>query len=112
MRQAADLPYNLKEARKLWDDFIMCRNHYWPAEVTFKPQGNELYYRFQREMDVIALYESISDEVRELQEYYERKSERRIGSLLNFLTFVGTICSHRVCCLRGWGVRAYPQNPH
>lgn len=89
LRYAKDLHRNLKEARSLWDAFVMFRNHYWFAEVSFKPQGNELYRRYQSGLEVLALYEAISEEVRELQEYYERKSERRIGTLLNFLAFVG-----------------------
>jgi len=89
LRHAKDLHRNLKEARSLWDAFIMFHNHYWFVEATFRPQGNELYRRFQMGLGVEALFESIGNEVRELQEYYERKSERRISALLNFLTFVG-----------------------
>ncbi|MFN3422030.1 MAG: hypothetical protein ACK40X_09940, partial [Armatimonadota bacterium] len=89
LRHAKDLHRNLKEARALWDAFIMFVNHYWFAEVSFKPQGNELYRKFQRGLGALPLYESVGQEVRDLQEYYERKAERRISTLLNFLTFVG-----------------------
>jgi len=89
LRQAKDLHRNLKEARALWDAFTMFRNHYWFAEVSFKPQGNEIYRRFQSGLEILPLYEAISDEAKELKEYYEQKSERHISILLNFLTFVG-----------------------
>jgi hypothetical protein len=80
MRRGADLHRNLGEARSLWDAFVMFRNHYWFAEVTLKPQGTELYRRFQVGLDVISLYEAVSDEVHALQEYYERQAERNIDA--------------------------------
>lgn len=85
MRRGDDLYLNLAEARKMWDDFVMFRNHYWFAEVTLKPQGTELYKRFQRGLDVLPLYESVGHEVRQLQEYYERKAEHEIEAKTNQL---------------------------
>jgi hypothetical protein len=78
MRRDRDLHRNLREARALSDAFVMFRNHYWVAEVTLKLQGAELYRRFQRGLDAFSLYEAVSDEVRELQEYYERQVARNI----------------------------------
>jgi hypothetical protein len=82
MRRGANLHRNLREARSLWDAFVMFRNHYWFAEVTLRPQGTELYRRFQQGLDVFSLYEAISNEVRELQEYYEHKVERRVAAAM------------------------------
>jgi hypothetical protein len=45
-----------------------------------RPQGTELHRRFQRGLEVLSLYESISDEVSELQEYYERQAQRNIDA--------------------------------
>lgn len=89
MRHSEDLYRNLEEARAMVDSFVKFRNHYWFANVTFKPQGTTIYQQFQRGLDVKSLYESVSKEVSELQEYYERKAERRRETLLFFLTFVG-----------------------
>jgi magnesium-transporting ATPase (P-type) len=65
------------------------QNHYWFTEVTRKPQGVEIYHRFQEGLGAVPLYEELQTEVRELRDHYERKFERQISSLLNFLTFVG-----------------------
>ena len=89
MRQNDDLYRNLEEARAMVDSFVEFRNHYWFANVTFKPQGTTIYQQFQRGLNVESLYESVSHEVNELQEYYERKADRRREALLFFLTFVG-----------------------
>jgi hypothetical protein len=78
MRRDRDLHRNLSDARALSDAFVMFRNHYWFAEVTLKPQGAELYRRFQRGLDALSLYESVRDEVHELQDYYERQVARNI----------------------------------
>jgi hypothetical protein len=89
MRQGATLHHNLREARALSTAFVMFRNHYWFAQVTLKPQGSELYRRFQQGLDICPLYEAISGEVRGLQEFYEGKAQRRIRALLDVLAFVG-----------------------
>ena len=68
MRHSEDLYRNLKEARSMVDSFVKFRNHYWFANVTFKPQGTTIYQQFQRGLDVKSLYESVSKEVNELQE--------------------------------------------
>jgi hypothetical protein len=78
LRRSDDLYQNLHEARGLWDLFMMFRNHYWFTEVTFKPQGTELYRRFQQGLNVLPLYDSVSNGVRELQEYYELKAEHEV----------------------------------
>ncbi|MCS7263782.1 MAG: hypothetical protein NZ805_02995 [Armatimonadetes bacterium] len=77
LRQAKYLHLNLKEAREIWDSFMMFRNHYWFAEVSFKPQGNEIYRRYQSGLEILPLYQVISDEVKELREHYERKFEQK-----------------------------------
>lgn len=89
MRFSGDLHTNVKEARRLWDKFITFRNMYWLYEVNRKPQGTFLYHAYQRGLEVLPLYHSVSTEVESLQEYYERKVERNINRLLSFLTFVG-----------------------
>lgn len=89
MRQSEDLYHNLEEARSMVDSFVKFRNHYWFANVTFKPQGTTIYQQFQRGLDVKSLYESVSKEIAELQEYYEKRADRRRETLLFFLTFVG-----------------------
>jgi len=89
VRRETNLARNLDEARRLWDAFMQFQNQYWFTEVTRKPQGMELYRRYQEGVGVLPLYEEIKDEVRELRDHYERKFERGIHTLLNFLTFVG-----------------------
>jgi hypothetical protein len=89
VRRETNLAHNLKEARRLWDGFMQFQNKYWFTEVTRKPQGMELYRRYQAGVGVLPLYEEIKDEVRELRDHYERKFERGIHTLLNVLTFVG-----------------------
>lgn len=89
MRKGADLHKELEDARGLWDKFTMFRNHYWFAEVTFKPQGRELYSRYQHALGTPKIFEHIRREMEDLQEYYERKAERHIEGVLNFLAIVG-----------------------
>jgi hypothetical protein len=89
MRHGRDLHRNLDEARALWNAFVTFRNHYWLPEASARVQGNELYRRFQQGLDVRSLYESVGDHVRDLQEYYEAKAERRTRSLLDFIAFFG-----------------------
>jgi Mg2+ and Co2+ transporter CorA len=69
----------------------MFRNHYWFTEVTFRPQGMTLYKQFQRGLGSLALYESLSSEVQELQAYYEQKVERQTNTMLNFITIIGLL---------------------
>lgn len=89
MQRGADLHRNLAEARAQWDAFTAFRNHYWFAEVTAKPQGIELYKRFHKGMMIQTLYQCISDEMIQLQEYYERKTQRRTDVILFFLAAIG-----------------------
>jgi hypothetical protein len=76
IRSSDDLYENLHQARELWNAFTMFRNHYWYSEVTFKPQGTELYKSFQRGLNAFALYDSVNNEVRGLQEYYEHRADQ------------------------------------
>jgi hypothetical protein len=89
MRRTNERHRNLKDARALWREFMEFQNRYWFVEATFKPQGTELYRRFQHALDVPMLYESVSEEVHELQQYYEEKADRRINTLLNIISFIG-----------------------
>lgn len=85
MRRGAELHQNLKDARSIWDEFTMFRNHYWFSEITFKSQGTEIYRKFQDGLDVLSLYDSVSREVRELQEYYEHKASLERDEAINRL---------------------------
>ena len=89
VRRDTLLHHNLNKAQSMWDDFMRFRNHYWFEEVTSKPQGIELYHRFQKALFVVPLYETVSKEVRDLQEYYGGKATRRVTALLSFLTVIG-----------------------
>lgn len=77
-----------RRSEVLWDDFIAFQNHYWYSEVTPLDQGKLLYSKFQKGLDALPLYEQMKDEVRQLQQYYEHRAERRVQGLLNFLTFI------------------------
>jgi hypothetical protein len=57
IRREVNLSQNLREARRLWDAFMMFENHYWFNEVTHKPLGTELYRRYQHGLSVLLLYE-------------------------------------------------------
>jgi hypothetical protein len=88
MTRAANLHREIEDAHDMWDKFIIFRNHYWLAEVTFKPQGIELYHRYRRALGVPETFEHFRREMKDLQQYYERKSDQRIESLLNFIALV------------------------
>jgi len=90
-RRRTSLHDNLVDARALSRDFAMFRNHYWYAEVTLKAQGARIYERFQHGLGVSPLYLTISDEVRQLQEYYEAWAQRRTNTLLTFITIAGLL---------------------
>lgn len=85
-RSTTDLYGNLQDARRLWHEFILFRNHYWFSEVTRGFQGTELYRRFQEGQNLRALYDEVSGEVTLLQEFFEQAAQRRINGLLNVLT--------------------------
>ncbi|MEW6574451.1 MAG: hypothetical protein AB1374_12565 [Bacillota bacterium] len=89
MRERGYLHRNLRAAKSRQDEFMQFRNHYWFEQVTFKPQGIELYRRFQLGLEILLLYEAVSSELKDLSEHYERKMEMRTGKLINFLTCVG-----------------------
>jgi hypothetical protein len=88
-RKEEDLGANLREVRRLWDQFVTFQNLYWYHEVTRKPQGGALYRRFQQGLEVLPLYEEAMEHSRELKAYYEGKAQRRTSSLLFFLTIIG-----------------------
>lgn len=87
MRKGAYVAQHLHEVRRLMDRFMDFRNKYWFNEVTRKPLGGELYRKFQEGLESTSLYEMVSAQVKDLKEYYEERRQRRIGALLNFLTF-------------------------
>jgi len=89
VRKEDDLAANLRDVRRLWDEFVVFQNLYWYQEVTRKPQGTALYRRFQQGLDVLPHYEEAVEQSRELKAYYEGKAQRRTNSLLLFLTIIG-----------------------
>jgi Mg2+ and Co2+ transporter CorA len=88
MRKSAQAQRNLREVRSLMASFMRFRNMYWFSEVTRKPLGGELYRKFQNGLEVPALYDLVSNEVKDLKEYYEQQHEQRMSTLLAILTFV------------------------
>lgn len=88
IRRTSGLHRNLRDARRLWDDFTFFRNRYWLGEVTRGFQGEELYRHFQRRANLPALFAEVSREVEALREHYERKATRRSADALNVLTYV------------------------
>ncbi|HEV3168385.1 MAG TPA: hypothetical protein VGZ22_30550 [Isosphaeraceae bacterium] len=105
MMRDSNLHGNLKKARHLWESFLNFQDHYWFNEVTLRPQGNDLYRHFQRALDVTALHRQMSSQVRELQDYYERKVERMLGRMVRIITFVGLPTS---CVLSLFGKHFVP----
>ena len=89
VRKEDDLASNLREVRRLWDEFVVFQNLYWYQEVTRKPQGTVLYRRFQQGLEVLPHYQVAVEQSRELKAHYEGKAQRRTNSLLMFLTIVG-----------------------
>jgi hypothetical protein len=79
---------HLREVRRLVDRFVEFRNRFWFNEVTRKPMGGELYRKLQRGLEVPQLYEMVSAEVRNIQEYYEARHQRWAAALMNWVTFV------------------------
>jgi hypothetical protein len=89
MMRDSQLHQNLKKARQLWNSFLAFQDHFWFREATRSRQGTDLYHHFQEALDVIALHQQMSAQVRELQEHYEGKYERRLARLINVITFIG-----------------------
>jgi len=89
VRQSGGMHLNLREARWLGEEFTMFRNRYWYTEVTQRPQGKEIYDRFQQGLDVSRLYQRVSDEVRALEGYYEGWQARRTSAMLAIIAFIG-----------------------
>jgi hypothetical protein len=89
MMRDVHLHRNLRKARQLWTAFLSFQDHFWFSEATRSRQGTELYRHFQEALDVIALHRQLSAQVRELQDHYEGKYERRMARLINLITFIG-----------------------
>ena len=89
MHDGDDLYRNLRDARALMDRFVRFRNHYWLPDVTLKPQGTAIYGKFRDGLGVKTLFESVSEEIGQLREYYESKAQRRANTILNLIAFVG-----------------------
>jgi hypothetical protein len=89
VRRESNLHRNRREAQRLWRDFLMFQNRYWFNEVTPRPQGAIIYQRFQRGLEILPLFEEMSEEVTQLHEYYEGHFERGVGAFLFILTFIG-----------------------
>lgn len=88
IRRGRNVTHNRREMRQLMRDFIDFRNRYWFSEVTRKQMGSTLYRSFQRGLETNEIYALVSDEIRELQSYFEARAGLRNGALLNILTFV------------------------
>ena len=56
--------------------------------MTPRHQGTELYHCFQRGLDVLRLHAHLATKVREHKDYFERKFERRLDSLMKFIAFI------------------------
>jgi hypothetical protein len=89
MMRDSQLHQNLKKARLLWNSFLAFQDHFWFREATRSRQGTDLYHHFQEALDVIALHQQLSAQVRELQDHYEGRNERRLARLINLITFIG-----------------------
>ncbi|HZS93898.1 MAG TPA: hypothetical protein VFA78_03810 [Chloroflexota bacterium] len=87
-RSTSKLYRNLRDARSLWREFIAFRNHYWFSEVTGGVQGTRLYKNFQSSLNIPCLYEEVSEEIAEIQDYYEQQAQRKSDVLLNVITVV------------------------
>jgi len=74
---------------KFWNEFLDFRNHYWFAEPTPKPQGSDLYRKFQCAMNLPDLFREIREELAELQEYFEQQSEKNVEWRIRLLTWIG-----------------------
>jgi hypothetical protein len=88
VRRGTAVYRNLWEARALAEAFAQFRNHYWTVEVCFRPQGMELYRRYQQGLGVSTLYDAVRDEVQVLRDHYERRSAYRIGVLFALFSLV------------------------
>lgn len=79
----------LDKAKRLRQQFVEFRNHYWFEEASIRPQGNNVYRRYQQGLEVRPLYEEVKTELDELEEYYREQTSKRIASAINVLTFLG-----------------------
>ncbi len=89
IRTDRDLYKNLREARKLWEDFMYFINYSWFHEISFRPQGNLLYHTFQKGLVSPPLFQEVYDQLHLIQNHYERINERHVNRLLRFLSFIG-----------------------
>jgi hypothetical protein len=90
VREKQHLDRDLSAVRKLLDQFMMLQNRFWFREVTRKPQGVEIYRRFQQGLDVAPLFEEVQAQLNDVSAYYDRRAERSVSTMLMFLTLVAT----------------------
>jgi hypothetical protein len=88
MRKGANFAENLRDMRNLMEQFIHFGNRYWFNEITQKPVGSILYTKFQQGLGTKDLYDIVSSEVKEIQNYYEERQAKRVNTLLNVLAFI------------------------
>jgi len=89
IRNEEHIEKNLKESRRLQDEFMTFQNRFWFNEVSRKPIGMEIFSKFQAGLKVIPLFEELKEEVLSLHDHFERKAEKGISTLLNIITFIG-----------------------
>jgi hypothetical protein len=99
MNRAGRLGERVRRSRRIWGEFRNFQDD-WLGELTRKPQGLEIQQRFRAGLGLDPVFEDLRAKVREYQEFYELKLERRVSDLLALLTFIG-VPAGALCSLFG-----------
>jgi hypothetical protein len=78
----------LLAAREASRAFVTFRNRWWFAELSSRPQGEEIHQALRRGLGVESLFALVGEEVDDVREHFEEESTRRTNELIAALTVI------------------------
>jgi len=108
LREENNPKESMKNTRALVDSFTEFRNRFWFVEITKRPQGDFIYEKYQEGLQSLPLFEAVSKEIADLNEYYEMKLNRKTNAVLAVLTFFLTPLALTISF---WGMNVFQEIP-
>ena len=80
----------LRSTRRVLNRFVQFRNRFWALEICRKPQGEQIFHKYQFGLGTRELFQRVDDEIKNLSAFHEAKLSRKIKNLLDIITFIIT----------------------